>query len=1467
MAKKTSIISEGAEVLEQAFKEAQAAKKAAKGPALPLNLQRAKPKTPQEITDIADRVARQQMGEHVTSGRKGDTKNLAGRSMKESKRVQDLNYELERIKKIQPSPEVTGNVGEINLAIPGDQTISDYILKRLNGLDIESPQEGGARYGWGHLDKDDPLFWASGKQPATAFQNKVNRLAELYNTDEIMAHHLAMGDTANNFAMHFADANLRAINNSELSKKSINAFNKVIEKQFPDFVGVHNPEEAYLQMQQNPELRKYFNDRMKTPKITAPLGFPNGLDIQWAITEPALRNMEISLTGHSVGRLKPGAELTETADHGTYSHGIQGEILGHAPELAPFEMSFPDADTYLRSVYNPENITGTIQKVAPHQVVDPQYLDQMNEYYTRLRQIRGFADGGEVSLEDEFNEILDFAKGGSAKMKQLARLGVASKPAPSMKTVTTLGPANKKQVAQSRLQSAQALQAKKAAQAVAPAPTPLQTVAPTPAPAPAPTAPAAVAPVTAPLAAQATKAPMYTKHEGMLFGDDFYDRYAQNSGGQYADPYHNYLMTTAKVIGPNTDIPNLYKQYQASGRTDTPDWATVDTKGPISVIPKLAHYWDASGANPVNQLSDAWNPTTPLAEGIKVPEGYWDNVLAYNMNLSKAHPSLMLNGTYMPDSVKNNNLVAKFALDNNIYDIDHPMVADFSKTLAHKGAVGEMEVGALQRQYAQYLRDQQLTQGNTGLPTYAKGGKVDLEQEFINADTIHMAGGGNTYGKGSGRPVTPQMSMPDLDTLALTGKILARKGKQQLKKEWANPSPQMAVDIAGNVGADLLGMPADMIQSARGTPMKSYKPYKGVNLEPQGTPMLGSENLRGQLEKAGITSGTERPLTENIAMLAAPFAGELKGLPVGLSIKDVSEGKKAVNFVSSVEKTIKGHKMDAMPGNQWSAWMKSNASKAAKKEADSTGLHDWLAQQDGKVTKADIEAYVEGNLPKVKVVEKGAALKLTPDERNELEDLTKRHSRVMHGASEEQLTDDEYAKLIKLANIDEKATVQNLRHQALQTERGAKQAQQRGDKYTAMVNFSRSEHLSQRADQLELEPLQYGGSKFEKYTLPGGTNYKETMLSLPIKPMSFDEYMEYNFPGARDKERVKKYYENYLEEGKRTGTYEDAYAATQSNFKSPAAHRYDDPEADYNRVAHLRTNERMTPEGKRALFLEELQSDWGQRGREMGFRTGDPLVDKSYNEPSGPYVEDTKEWTALGLKHALKKAAEEGHDVMAWTTGQQQADRYSLAQYLDNVRASKNPDGTYSFMAYEKDASRDNLPTIRQEGLTEDELSEHLGKDMAKKIVGDLAEAKPTQVANYNNLDLQIGGEGMKGYYDQILPQTMNDVLKQLGVAERVKPLKIGPAGDSYDDIIWKLSRFDEYPVGSPERAALQAKLETAPDVGHNDYAGEHLGIEITPELRDKLFSEGLPHFHDGGNVQYNPVNLEEEFKKSKYGV
>jgi hypothetical protein len=379
--------------------------------ALPLRLPRATPKTAEQINAQAERVARQMIGEHVTSGKPKDTKNLAGRSMKESQRVQGLEYELVPTKEVPVSQVVEPQIGDIHVALPGDYTVSDVELRSLMGQPIGSVQEGGSRYGLGHMDKPVPNFWASGVGPAQQVQNKITDLYELFDPERVMAHHLAMGPVATNFAQHFADANLRAIDYSKLRPKDMYDFDRVIaggyEKKnkktgevkivdFPEWPGIADPEAAYEAMKRNPELRKWFNNRMKTPDLTQPLGLPNGLDIQWAISHPELRNMEVNLTGHSVGEMVPGAALTDTAEHNTYLKGIPGTYRGHQEVLSPFIMSFPDAAEHIMSTQRPQDFTGTIQKVFPHQRIDQQFIDEMGAYRKRIKELTGKKAGGAV---------------------------------------------------------------------------------------------------------------------------------------------------------------------------------------------------------------------------------------------------------------------------------------------------------------------------------------------------------------------------------------------------------------------------------------------------------------------------------------------------------------------------------------------------------------------------------------------------------------------------------------------------------------------------------------------------------------------------------------------------------------------------------------------------------------------------------------------------------------------------------------------------------------------------------------------------------------------------------------------------------------------------------------------------------------------------------------------------------------
>ena len=387
--------------------------------ALPLVLPRAR-LSPDFIDRQADRVARQMIGEHVTSGKPKDTKNLAGRSMKESARVKKLDYKLSPVGTVAEEVQYTPRKGDVTVAFPGDQTVSNKLLEEVNGLPIDSVQEGGAYYGLGQKHLPEPEFWKSTVGPAKNVQGKVDRVSELFEPERIIGSHLAMGPVSNNFAMHFADANLRAIDWQNVNPKKLNVFDNIIaggykdpvtgeRVRFPNWPGIADPEAALAAMKDDTALRKWFNNRMKTPKLTKPLGLPNGLDIQYAITEPRLRDMEINMTGLMTGELKPGA-LVEAAGnpHNTYSHRILGEAKGPQEVLTPFVVGFPDAAQHIATTQRPSDFTGTIQKVFPHQLVDDQYIDDVNRYRERIKKLTGQKDGGAVEASEEGGSADDF---------------------------------------------------------------------------------------------------------------------------------------------------------------------------------------------------------------------------------------------------------------------------------------------------------------------------------------------------------------------------------------------------------------------------------------------------------------------------------------------------------------------------------------------------------------------------------------------------------------------------------------------------------------------------------------------------------------------------------------------------------------------------------------------------------------------------------------------------------------------------------------------------------------------------------------------------------------------------------------------------------------------------------------------------------------------------------------------------
>ena len=165
--------------------------------------------------------------------------------------------------------------------------------------------------------------------------------------------------------------------------------------------------------------------------------------------------------------------------------------------------------------------------------------------------------------------------------------------------------------------------------------------------------------------------------------------------------------------------------------------------------------------------------------------------------------------------------------------------------------------------------------------------------------------------------------------------------------------------------------------------------------------------------------------------------------------------------------------------------------------------------------------------------------------------------------------------------------------------------------------------------------------------------------------------------------------------------------------------------------------------------------------------------------PEAPFE---KNWHELAMKRILRYAAENGYDKIAWTTGGQQAERYNIGGIVPYIDVEVNPGDNdfYRDMRFSANgnscrvAVNNNGTITLAEGLGDGavgkSLGELLGKEVAVKI---MAADKNTRIDLQNT---RIGGEGMKGFYDEMLPRFMNKYGKKWGV--KVQDVELPNIGD-----------------------------------------------------------------------------------------
>ncbi len=158
------------------------------------------------------------------------------------------------------------------------------------------------------------------------------------------------------------------------------------------------------------------------------------------------------------------------------------------------------------------------------------------------------------------------------------------------------------------------------------------------------------------------------------------------------------------------------------------------------------------------------------------------------------------------------------------------------------------------------------------------------------------------------------------------------------------------------------------------------------------------------------------------------------------------------------------------------------------------------------------------------------------------------------------------------------------------------------NKYFIYTNDARLQGIYDTADEADAfvnkynSSIPYGPSKYDKYQLAGGENYREILLTLPENMSAYDKYTKSlrekygqggfaNLPLTDiERARLDKFYAG-----------EDASTYKSSHFDQP------------NILAHMRVNDRVDADGKKMLLVEEIQSDWHQAGREKGYKTKESL--------------------------------------------------------------------------------------------------------------------------------------------------------------------------------------------------------------------------------------------------------------------
>lgn len=520
-----------------------------------------------------------------------------------------------------------------------------------------------------------------------------------------------------------------------------------------------------------------------------------------------------------------------------------------------------------------------------------------------------------------------------------------------------------------------------------------------------------------------------------------------------------------------------------------------------------------------------------------------------------------------------------------------------------------------------------------------------------------------------------------------------------------------------------------------------------------------------------------------------------------LEIVDNLRFRDGAPFFSNAERAVENIKQQKATPEQWLAMIKKDGGLKAG-EDKWMGLSDWLTEQKEKgaktLTKDEVLQFIRENQIEIEEVEYNSNPQSFEDLKEEYEELLREEgSDAAHDIMVDRFGDD-----FDIAFDDLGGELTIADEEAAATLLGS------GN----IINSTRLD-----------------------YTTEGLENKKEIAFVVPsIEPWNQTDAIHFGDAGEGRAVAWVRFGETIDEDGKRVLVIDEVQSKRHDEgrakgYKSEA--RLKELDREYDKLIRERaalTNEITASEGVYNNETMRLRAELGLVGSDEQVARYIEIDERLYEVSSEqrrlrnaiPDAPFDKNYHELVMKRMLRYAAENGFDKVAWTKGAQQAERYDIGASAKKiivepyssgreVRVVK-PNGYADILIFDKNGiSHENHYDGAINGKS---LQEVFGKDLGSRI------QSATEKQTFEGVDLYIGGEGMKGFYDRMLPSFMNKYTKKWGT-------KVG-----------------------------EVTLPNVEEAGRTMWS-----VDVTPEMRESVM-QGQPMFREGmGAISDREVSYEND--------